>query len=337
MQVSMIAIDLAKTIFQLCGVNQAGKPQFNKSIRRNKLLSFLKYYPDAVIAMEACSGSNYWGRMLEQLGYKVLLIPPIHVKPFVKGNKNDRNDAFAITEAASRPNMRFVKPRTLEQTDLMMLHKIRARRVESRKALTNQLRGMLNEYGPVLGRGASTLRKSLPGLLEDADNGLTESARVLIRDIQNEWQHLDEDIERLDRKIKQQAKSNAHTRRLMTITGVAEQTATAMYAFAGDGKGYKNGRHFAANIGLVPKEHSSGGVQKLGGITKRGNRYLRRLLVQGAWSVLRNIKGKTDRLSRWAQALVERRGKHKAVVAIANKMARIIWSMLFHRTEYQPR
>ena len=188
MQVSMIAIDLAKTIFQLCGVNQAGKPQFNKSIRRNKLLSFLKDYPDAVIAMEACSGSNYWGRMLEQLGYKVLLIPPIHVKPF-----------------------------------------------------------------------------------------------------------------------------------------------------AGDGKGYKNGRHFAANIGLVPKEHSSGGVQKLGGITKRGNRYLRRLLVQGAWSVLRNIKGKTDRLSRWAQALVERRGKHKAVVAIANKMARIIWSMLFHRTEYQPR
>lgn len=335
MKVTLIGIDLAKTIFQVCGVNQAGKPVFNRSVKRSELLAFLAQYPDAVVAMEACSGSNYWGRTLESMGFKVLLIPPIHVKPFVKGNKNDRNDAFAITEAARRPNMHFVLPRSLEQTDMMMVHKLRKRQVDARTALTNQIRGLLNEYGSVVRPGRAALKGELDALLEDAENGLTPTARALIHDMQQEWKILDEAIDNLDKVIKAQAVATPGAKRLMTIRGVAEKTATAVVAFAGDGKAYKNGRHFSANLGLVPREHSSGGKQQLGGITKRGNRYLRAMLIQGAWSVLRNADKNDDRLSCWARKIVERRGKHKAVVAIANKMARIIWSVLYHQRDYQ--
>lgn len=336
MNVTLIGIDLAKSIFQVCGVNQAGKVVFNRTVKRKDLLLFLVNYPDATIAMEACSGSNYWGRTLKEKGFEVLLIPPIHVKPFVKGNKNDRNDAFAITEAARRPNMRFVSPRNLEQTDMMMLHKIRERRVNARTALTNQLRGLLSEYGIVLEAGKKSLKSGLDDLLEDAENGLTIPIRLLIEDIQQEWKVLDEVIDKLDKQLKSEALANPNTKRLMTIRGVAEKTATAVVAFAGKGQAYKNGRHFSANLGLVPKEHSSGGKQQLGGITKRGNRYLRRLLIQGAWTVIRLMDKNDERLSRWARTIVARRGKHKGVIAVANKMARIIWSVLYHQTEYKP-
>lgn len=336
MNVTLIGIDLAKTIFQVCGVNQAGNPVFNRTIKRKDLLLFLVNYPDAIIAMEACSGSNYWGRTLQEMGFKVSLIPPIHVKPFVKGNKNDRNDAFAITEAARRPNMRFVAPRSLEQTDMMMLHKIRERRVTARVALTNQLRGVLSEYGIVLRPGKKSLKSELDGLLEDAENGLTIPIRLLIQDIQREWKILDETIDTLDKQLKTEALVNPDTKRLMTIRGVAEKTATAVVAFAGKGQAYKNGRHFSANLGLVPKEHSSGGKQQLGGITKRGNRYLRRLLIQGAWTIVRLMDKNDERISRWARNIVTRRGKQKAVIAVANKLARIVWSVLYHQTEYKP-
>lgn len=336
MQVSLIGIDLAKNVFQLCGVNQAGKPIFNRTVKRNALLSFLKDYPDASIAMEACSGSNYWGRTLQNKGYRVMLIPPIHVKPFVKGNKNDRNDAFAITEAAKRPNMRFVEPRSIEQTDMMMLHKLRQRRVAQRVALTNQLRGFLTEYGLVCRVGRHALLSALPDLLEDDSNELTANTRALIQSIWDEWRMIESNIETLDKQIQQVAITSEAAKRLMKIKGVADKTATAMIAYAGNGKGYKNGRHFSANIGLVPKESSSGGKQNLGSITRRGNKYIRYLLIQGAWSVVRYAKTSDDRLSRWASTLIERRGQHKTVIAVANKLARIIWSMLYHQTEYQP-
>jgi transposase len=335
MKVTMIGIDLAKTIFQVCGVNQAGNMVFNRAVTRAKLLAFLDEYPDVVIAMEACPGSNYWGRTLQAKGFKVLLIPPQHVKPFVKGNKNDRNDAFAITETARRPHMRFVIPRSLAQTDMILIHRLRERRVKQRTALINQLRGFLSEYGIVLRSGKQVLEMALPDLLEDGDNGLTPACRALVANIQEEWQILDNTITELDKRIKQQARGNEDALRLMAIKGVAERVSTAAIAHAGNGSAYQNGRHFSANLGLVPKEHSSGGKQKLGGITKRGNRYLRRLLIQGAWSVVRNAAKSDDRLSRWAAKLVERRGKHKAVVAVANKMARIIWSMLYHQSEYK--
>jgi transposase len=280
-------------------------------------------------------GSNYWGRELQALGYKVLLIPPIHVKPFVKGNKNDRNDSFAITEAARRPHLQSVMPRTLEQTDIMQVHKLRARQVDSRTALINQMRGFLSEYGEVVAQGKEKLLAALPELLENANNNLTRSARELIQQAWREWRSLNERIASLDNKLKLLAKNSEPATRLMQIKGVAEKTATAVIAHAGNGAVYKNGRHFSANLGLVPKENSSGGKQKLGGITKRGNKYIRRLLVQGAWSVLRNAEGSNDRLSKWALEVASRRGKQKSVVAVANKMARIIWAMLFHQTEYR--
>lgn len=335
MQITLIGIDLAKLIFQVCGVNQAGKSQFNRQLKRKALLGFLMQYPQAIIAMEACSGSNYWGRELKARGFTVLLIPPQHVKPFVKGNKNDRNDAFAITEAARRPNVRSVEPRTVAQTDMIQLHRLRERKMTGRTALINQTRGFLNEYGIVIKPGKKHLLSALPDLLEDAENGLTHSARVLLQTIYDEWRLMNEAISSLDQAIKQQAKRHPVATRLTQVKGIAEQTATALVAHTGNGSAYKNGRHFSANLGLVPKEHSSGGKQSLGGITKRGNRYLRRLLIQGAWSVLRYVDQSDDRLSRWAKQLIARRGKHKAVVAVANKLARIAWSMIYHNTDYR--
>ena len=336
MKVTLIAIDLAKTIFQLCGVNQAGKPVFNRKLKRASLLKFITQHRGVTIAMEACSGSNYWGRLFQQHGFKVMLIPPQHVKPFVKGNKNDRNDAFAISEAAQRPNLICVQPRTVEQTEIIQIHRLHERKTDERTALINQTRGFLSEFGIVLGQGKNTLKEALPLLISDEQNGLPASVRVNLQEIYEEWLALDNRIAALDKKIRQCARSSDDAKRLMKIKGVAEKTATAVIAHAGDGKAYRNGRHFSANLGLVPKEHSSGGKQVLGGITKRGNRYLRRLLVQGAWSVIRYAAQSDDRLSRWAVKLIARRGKHKAALAVANKLARIIWSILFHKTEYTP-
>lgn len=335
MQVTLIGIDLAKTVFQVCGVNQAGKPTFNRQIRRNRLVEFLLQYPGVTVAMEACSGSNFWGRKLQEMGFQTMLIPPQHVKPFVKGNKNDRNDAFAITEAARRPKLRCVQPRSVAQTDLLLVHRRLDRKVRDRTALVNQIRGFLNEYGITVSSGRSRLWAALPGILEDAENGLTPAIRMLLEGMVEEWRHCEAVIRELERHIKHQAASDPQAKRLTGIKGVAEKTATAMVAYAGNGSAYRSGRHFAANLGLVPKEHSSGGKQQLGGITKRGNAYLRRLLVQGAWSVLRNAHHGDDRLSRWANQVVERRGKHKAVMAVAHKLARIIWSMLYYQTEYR--
>ena len=336
MNVTLIGIDLAKSVFQVCAVNQQGTVVFNRQVRRSRLIALLIHYPQAVIAMEACSGSNYWGRELEQRDFEVRLLPPQHVKPFIKGNKNDRNDAFAITEAARRPHLRCVRPRTLAQTDLIQVHRVVDRKVRERTALINQIRGFLGEYGVVVARGKERLWHALPELLEVVDNGLTPSARELLAELQQEWAGQEQAIRRLERQIKSQSRADEAAQRLMRIKGVGERIATAAVAYAGNGQGYRNGRHFSANLGLVPKEHSSGGQQQLGGMSKRGNRYLRRLLIQGAWTVVRYAERSQDRLSRWATKLIERRGKHKAVVAVANKMARIIWSMLYHRTEYRP-
>jgi transposase len=218
---------------------------------------------------------------------------------------------------------------------MIQVHRVLDRMIGQRNALINQLRGFLNEYGIVVNRGKERLLAAMPDLLEDADNGLTSSSRALYQSMYDDWRQMNEAIKRVDKAIKTQANADEAAQRLMKIKGVAERIATATIAHAGNGHGYQSGRHFAANLGLVPREHSSGGKQKLGGITKRGNRYLRRLLIQGAWSVVRNAEKSDDRMSRWAKQLIERRGKHKAVVAVANKMARIMWSMLYHQTEFR--
>lgn len=335
MKVTLIGIDLAKTVFQVCGVNQAGKQIFNRQLRRHRLMALLVQYPDAVIAMEACSGSNYWGRELEKGGFTVRLIPTQYVKPFVKGNKNDRNDAFAICEAARRPNIRCVPPRSLAQTDMMLVHRILDRRSRARTTLINQIRGLLNEYGIVVARGRARLREALPLLLEDAENELTDTARDYLYQQLNEWRELETAITALERSIAQQVKQSEQAGRLVKARGVGDKIASAAVAFLGNGSHYRNGRHFAASLGLVPRESSSGGKQRLGHITKRGNHYLRWLLIQGAWSVIRHSDRASDRLSRWARQVAARRGKHKAAVAVANKLARIIWAMTYHQTEYR--
>ena len=335
MQVTLIGIDLAKNVFQVCGVNQAGKTVFNRQVRRSKLMELLAQYPNSDIAMEACSGSNYWRRSLTTDARRVMLISPQYVKPFVKGNKNDRNDAFAITEAARRPELRFTRPKTLEQTDIMLVHRIREQHMSNRTALINQIRGLLTEYGVVVAKGKDNLRQELPFILEDADNELTTRARQYFSELIEQWQYLDDLIKQDDWKIKQHEKEHEAVKRIATIKGVGEQTASALFAYADDGTGYKNGRQFSASLGLVPKEHSSGGKQNLGGITKRGDSYIRMLLTQCAWSVIRHCRKREDRLAIWARQLVERRGSHKAALAIANKLARIVWAMLHHGTEYK--
>ena len=336
-QITLIGIDLAKSIFQVCGVNRAIKPQFNRAIKRAKLLDFLCQHPNAIIAMEACSGSNYWGRTLQALGFTVKLLPPQHVKPFVRGNKNDRNDAFAICEAAMRPNLQTVTPRTLTQTDVMGLHKISDRQTRARTAVINQMRGLLGEYGVVVPQGKEKLQSALPQVLEEADNGLTASARLQIQILWQEWQQLNALIERIEQELKSFSKALQPVQQLQAVRGVGLKIATAAVAYIGDGTAYKNGRHLSANLGLVAKEHSSGGKHRLGAISKRGNNYLRKLLIQGSWSIIRHINISTDPLSVWAKKLMARRGKHKTAVALANKLARILWSMLYHQTQYDPK
>lgn len=336
-QITLIGIDLAKSIFQVCGVNQAVKPQFNRQVKRKQVLAFLRQFPDATIAMEACSGSNYWGRTLQQLGFIVKLIPPQHVKPFVKGNKNDRNDAFAICEAAMRPNIHTVTPRTVEQTDIMGLHKISDRQTQARTAVINQIRGLMGEYGIVAAQGKEKLQKALAGILDDAENALTPSARRQIQLLWQEWKQLDEWILRIERELKNLSKDAKPVQQLQAVRGIGLKISTAAVAYVGNGTAYKNGRHLSANLGLVPNEHSSGGKHRLGAISKRGNKYLRTLLIQGAWSIIRHVDTSTDPLSVWAKKLIARRGKHKTAVALANKLARIIWSMLYHQTPFNPK
>ena len=336
-KVTLIGIDLAKNLFQVCGVDEDLGVCFNRQIRRSQLPTFIAQYPRVVIAMEACSGSNAWARTFQQAGHDVRLIPPQHVKPFVKGNKTDRNDALAICEAAVRPGVCCVSPRTLAQTDCLINHKARQRRVQARTQLCNQIRGFLNEYGLVVPQGRGALAAALPRLLEDSDNQLTAMARQTLADLWEEWQMLEARIVQIERRLEDAAGQHQTVQRLRQVHGVGKLISTAAWAVLGDGRAFRSGRHFAANLGLVPREMSSGGRQKLGGITKRGNRYLRFLLVQSGHTILRYASHHPhDHLSRWALALSQRRGHQVAAVAVANKLARILWAMVVHQRDYRP-
>lgn len=335
MKVTTLAIDLAKSVFQVCGVNQAGTEIFNRQVRRNKLLETVSQYPEAEIVMEACSGSNYWGRLFMKHGLTVKLIPPQYVKPFVRGNKNDRNDAFAISEASRRPNLTFTQPRSVAATDMAVLHRIRDRRQGSLTRLTNQIRGLLNEYGIVIPQGIEHLRRHIPLILEDADNELSQLMRSELHSLFDEWCMMESLIKQHDRAIEQFARADEQTTLLMTARGIGSITATALMSVMGSPANYKNGRHFASSLGLTPSEHSSGGKQKLGRITKRGNRYVRKLLVQCAMSHVRHLESRTDNLSLWLKKLKDRRGVHVAAIALANKLARISWAMLHKQQEFK--
>jgi len=333
MKISAIGLDIAKSVFHFYAVNQAGKHVRKKMLKRSQLMPYFAKIEPCLVAMEACGSAHHWAREFQKLGHQVKLIAPQYVKPYVKGNKNDYNDAEGIAEAVLLPNMRFVPIKSLEQHDVQM---VRERLTKSRTALANQIRGLLAEYGLVINKGLAAVRRELPLILEDADNGLSTMSRESFFTLLDELHALDVRHEQCEQKIKGINRSNDICRRLNDIQGIGPVTATAVFAAAGNGKDFSNGRHFSAWLGLVPRQHSSGGKNTLLGISKRGNAYLRTLFIHGARAVLRCVANKSDRFSRWASALMERRGHNRACVAVANKLARIAWVIMARGESYSP-
>lgn len=336
MSITTLGIDLAKNIFQLHGVDKSGKAVLKKKIRRKDLRPFIAQLPPCVIAIEACASSNYWTRQFKKEGHTVRAISPQFVKPYVKTNKNDANDAEAICEAAQRPNMRFVPEKSIEQQDIQSAHRIRQRLVRNRTALINEMRGLLNEYGVIIPAGAKKFRKLIPEILIDENPDLTTFFRDMLAELFQELLSADQRIETMDRKILRIFKATPICQRLAEIEGVGPITATALIASVGDPSVFKNGRQMAAWLGLVPRQNSSGGRTKLQGISKRGDVYLRTLLIHGARATVLHVKDKTDRKSEWIKQKLETKGPNKTCVALANKNARVIWKLMMSGESYHP-
>ena len=298
------------------------------------MLTFFTRLEPCLIGIEACGSSHYWARELTRLGHTVRIIPPQFVKPYLKGNKNDANDAEAICEAVSRPGMRYVAIKSEAQQSMQAEHRVRARLIHDRTALSNEIRGILGEFGFVLPAGLSALRKALPEILSQQEKWDNRFIRLL-SELTEELQALDERLNRYDRRLKQLAQEDERIRRLQEISGIGPVTASALVAAVGDAKQFKSGREMAAWLGLVPRQHSSGGKTKMGHISKRGDSYLRTLLIHGARAVLNACDHKEDRRSRWLQSVAERRNRNIATVAMANKNARIAWSVLSRGEEYR--
>jgi transposase len=331
-QITTVGIDLAKNVFSLHGVDVFGKTVLRRTVRRDRLVQTVASLSPCLIGMEACSGAHEWGRRFERYGHTVKLMAPKFVAPYRKSAKNDGNDAEAVCEAVSRPSMRFVPMKSAEQQALLTLHRVRYGFVVERTAIINRLRGLLAEFGVVLPLRAVSVRRQAAQAAET----LPELARGAIADLLEELRRLDERIELYDRQIEQQAKLCEPARRLMAIRGIGPTTALAIVATVGNAREFKNGRQFAAWLGLVPNQYSTGGKSRLGHISKRGDAYLRSLLVQGARSVLHTAAAHEDRLSRWVLALERRRGYYRTLVAIANKNARFAWALLARGQELAP-
>jgi transposase len=328
MSIKVLGIDIAKSVFQLHGVDALGKAVLKKRLSRDQLTRFVSNLPQCCIVMEACGGANYWARVFQRSGHSVKLISPQFVKPFVKTNKNDANDAEAIVEAASRPSMNFVPIKQVEQQDIQSIHRVRNRVVKNRTALINEIRGLLLEYGLIVAPGAGRVKRSLCAIIADDTNELTPLSRDCMQGLYDELIEIEAQSKRLDRKIRQLCKQNDTCCRLLTIPGVGELIATAIVAAVPNAGEFNNGRHMSAWLGLVPRQSSSGNKQILLGISKRGDRYLRTLLIHGARSALSHYKNTDSDYGRWLTAKRARLSFNKAAVALANKNARIIWSLL---------
>jgi transposase len=337
-KLSRVGVDLAKNVFQLHGVDRHGESAWRRRSTRDKWLKVLldKVEPGCVIGMEACTGAHHWARHLQARGFTVKLIAPQFVKPYVKSHKNDANDAEAICEAMSRPNMRYVAVKTIEQQDIQAAHRIRSELIGQRTAKANQIRGLVAEYGLVAPQQMARLRAAMPAWLEDAENGLTNRFRWLLSGLWNDLQTLDQRIAALDYEIEGIGQSDPVAKRLQQLRGVGPLIATALVAAVGNAEQFANGRQMAASLGLTPRQHSSGGKDRLLGISKRGDAYLRSILIHGARSVIRTAKHKDDRLSQWVTSLAARRHPNVAAAALANKTVRIAWAMLRRGTDYQP-
>jgi transposase len=334
-ELKVLGIDLAKQSFHLHGVDAAGQTVLNKQINRKQLSAFVAQLPPCLIGMEACGGAHHWTRVLKNFDHTVRMMAPQFVKPYVKSNKNDAVDAEAICEAVQRPSMRFVPEKSIEQQDLQSLHRIRSQLVARRTAQSNQIRGLLMEYGIVMPRGISHVRMQLPLVLEAADNGLSDLFREVLNELYQELVHLDKRLEAMEGKLLAISAQNEDCQRLLSIPGIGLLTATALVAAIGDISAFKSGRELAAWLGLVPRQHSTGGKSTLMGISKRGDSYLRTLLIHGGRTVVRVAHKYTDRKNRWISELDQRRGKNISAVAVANKNARIAWALLTKKTTYQ--
>lgn len=334
-KITTIGLDLAKSVFHVVCCNNRGKVVRRKMLRRSQVLAYFVNLPSCLVGMEACASAHYWARKLEVLGHQVKLIPPQYVKAYVRGNKNDYNDALAIAEAVVRPEMRFVAVKTTDQQDLQALLRLREGCLKERTALCNRIRGLLAEYGLILPKGVNVLRRHLPELLEDGENGLNDLFCRLLAEGYQQLKDLDRHVDYYTCELERQAQQHDECRRLQTIPGYGPIVASAFHSAIGSGEAYRRGRDVSASLGLVPRQHSSGGKDILLSISKRGDRYLRSLLVHGARSVVIQAGKKDDRLSRWINKIRAERGFNKAVVALANKMARIGWAILAHKTVYQ--
>ena len=329
-----IGLDTAKKVFHLIGCDPKGKIVGRKVLRRAKVREYFVNIPPCLVGMEACSGSHYWARELIKLGHTVKLIPAQHVKPYLRGNKNDYNDALAIAEAVVRPEMRFVAIKTEEQDQILINHK-RQQVIDARTQQCNRIRAMLTERGIVIAKGIARLKQALPGLLENAEQPLSDGLiQVLYQDYAY-LQQLDKRLVAYDHQIKVINNTSKACQRLRSIPGFGPVLSSYFSAEIGDGQQFSSGRDTSASLGIVPAQHSSGGKQVLLGISKRGNSRLRSLLIHGARSVVSNISDKQDPLSQWIWQLVHRVGIHKAIVAYANKMARTGWAVLRYETDYQ--
>jgi transposase len=336
MEIDTIGIDLGKTVFHVVGLNAAGEVVVRRKLSRMQLLRFTANLQVRLIGMEACGGSHFLARSLREQGHEVRLMPAQYVKPYVKTNKNDYVDAEAIAEAVGRARMRFVPIKSDDQLDMQSLHRVRDRWVGRRTSVINQIRGLLLERGITLRKGRRHAEASLPGILEDPDNGLSGPLRMLLAQLQAELKQLQSQIDEADMLIAKAAGDHEACRRLMAIPGVGPVTATAVVASIGNGAEFRKGRSFAAWLGLVPEQRSTGGKQKLLGISKRGNPYLRRLLVHGARAVLQCRDKQSPGLSAWLAQLAARAHTNIVAVALASKMARMIWAVLSKGQAYHP-
>lgn len=334
-KITTSGLDIAKTTFHAMHRNQAGKNIKKKKLTREKVLAYFANMAPHLIGIESCSAAHYWARELEKQGHTVRLIPPQFVKPYVLGNKNDFNDASAIAEAVTRPEMRFVQIKTTGQHDTQSLMRIRKRAEKDRTAHGNMVRGLLAEYGISISKGIHKLYDELPQIIEDAENGLSIKARASFQLEYEHLCHLRDRLEVMTATVHEQARDNEDVKLLMSIPGYGPMVASTYHHHVGDGSGFSRGRDVSSSLGIVPGQHSSGGKDTLLGISKRGDKQLRTLLIHGARAVLRTIGDKEDKLSVWLKGLIERRGFNKAAVAYANKMARMGWAVLRTRTPYQ--
>lgn len=335
MHVTTMGLDLAKQVFQVHGVDAQGRVVVRKQLRRKEVVEYFTKLPACEIGMEACSSSHYWARRLQGLGHTVKLMAAQFVRPYVKTNKNDARDAEAVCEALTRPTMRFVPIKTAEQQAILALHRARQGFVKARTAQANQLRRLLAEFGLVFPQGMRVLLREVPTILSDEENGLLASVRELFARLLAHVQDLDRHVTELEQQITQWHKSDERSRKLEKVPGIGPITASALVATIGDAKAFQHGRQLAAWLGLVPRQHSTGGKTRLHGISKRGDIYLRTLLIHGARAVLRVAARHTDPTTTWLKRVQTRRNTNIAAVALANKHARIVWALLAHDREYK--